>query len=295
MLFLKFDSLLKPYFIVLISLSALHALLGNGNLGEDIGKILYGSGIELRWGPMWFLPHLFAVAIFAWLLIFLLGKVSGQTWLQVVILLLMLIVGVISMGYFWQKDVYIWGRHFLLPGLPFSVDIIFVTAFYFLIGFYGRDFFLHFKPSWALTLGALIAFISLHFFLDMTMDLNGRRYDGIVVPTIEAFSGIYLTMVIAYAIQFFSVPSRIFSFIGSATLFILIFHSHFQSKTFDLLTAYLQQESVGAGFLSLIMGLVAPILIWLVVKNIPILALFLLPIRTNKLFRQHRQLFSQSS
>jgi polysaccharide biosynthesis protein PslL len=64
----KLNALIKPYLIILISLYLLTELLGMGSDKWPFWGIFYGNGDIIRWSPMWFLTHLFALYISAYLL-----------------------------------------------------------------------------------------------------------------------------------------------------------------------------------------------------------------------------------
>ncbi len=88
----RFNSLLKPYFftiflIYFISIS--FGKVGFQNAITRIVKSLYGAGAYLDWVPLWFLPHLFVVSLYAFLFYAILAKVEAR-WVRWLVLLLTL-------------------------------------------------------------------------------------------------------------------------------------------------------------------------------------------------------------
>jgi fucose 4-O-acetylase-like acetyltransferase len=63
----KADALLKPYFVTLIPVAIITYLVSTRPipLQTMLWYIAYGSTIILRWEPLWFMPNLFIISIFA--------------------------------------------------------------------------------------------------------------------------------------------------------------------------------------------------------------------------------------
>jgi len=285
----KFDSLLKPYFVTLVLVGIADAIYKGDNFAYYFSKVLYGNGetIPWLWLQLWFLPHLFAVTVFSWLTIYAFHKIKINENLQYLFMFGLLIIGVNFIGFFWNLDVTFWsGTKTKLPGLPFSIDIIPITIFYFLIGYSLKSYVLKFKPSLIFVLLSLLIFLACHYFFNKTIDLNLRIYDGLFVPTFEAFSGIYLLLSISYMLQLDVTTSRLFSYFGSASLLILIFHRYFQSETFFFAANYLKGKYFLIAIFAFIVGSIIPLVMWSIIKKIDLLALFYLPIKTNNLLRR---------
>ena len=282
----KSDSLLKPYFVTLALLGVVYIIYNDSNFAYFFLKVLYGNGETIPWTPLWFLPHLFAVTIFSWLSIYALHKTKISNNLKYLLLFGSLIVGITLIDLFWMRDVIFWSNKYKLPGLPFSFDIIPITIFYFLLGYSLKSYVLNFKPSLPLASFVLLIFIACHYFFNNTINLNLRIYDGILIPTSEALAGIYLILSISYALQFNVTTARVFSYIGSASIFILIFHGSVQRKTFVTMANYLGEENFSIAIFAFIVSNITLLVIWHIIKKIDLLVLFYLPIKSNKLFQR---------
>ena len=234
------SALLKPYFVVLLSLGVFDLLSAILRNKPDVPGfeyfmgILYGTGNTIAWVPLWFLPHLFISSTIALILLKAFeARVSGKVWLAFSAALL-LIFGIYFVDASWQPDAtgsYIPGVRGL-PGLPWSIDLAPITTSFIIFGYLLGE---HAKSMVFNKNGLLVSvlvFISLHYFFDHTIDLNARIYSDLVVSTLQAAMGIYITISVASLLQEFPSFSKPLAYLGSASLFILIFHSALQIKVF---------------------------------------------------------------
>src|SRR6185369_14955458 len=95
-------------------------------------KALYAGPNTLEWVPLWFLPHLFLVSLFAFLLVKLIYGRLPHLWMRVLFLVAMLGLGVATMQLFWPVRFSLAGRAFEFYGLPWSADLLLVTTAFFL-------------------------------------------------------------------------------------------------------------------------------------------------------------------
>ncbi|MET0028275.1 MAG: acyltransferase family protein [Candidatus Thiodiazotropha sp.] len=226
----KTQALLKPYFATLGLLLLTTILLGrDGVLGEAFG-ILYGTGDTIRWTPMWFLTMLWVLFMGSYLLVRWLRLDAGSAMLQSLVLIVMLLVGVVWMDLFRGAEVRLFNQTYILPGLPFNLDLIFISMAYFMLGHFLSGRVKAFAPNpWLLT-GMMVVFFSIVLFSDAAVDLNRRIYREPVLATLGALSGIYLVLTSAYLISQVSRIKTFFKAFGSASLFILIFHYVLMAK-----------------------------------------------------------------
>ncbi|MDB5816037.1 MAG: Acyltransferase 3 [Rhodocyclales bacterium] len=169
-----------------------------------------------------------------------------------------------------------------MPGLPWSIDIAPITLAFFLAGLYFRAECFDFHPTPLLVVLATGIFAVCHSVFSEYMDLNLRHYGQALVSTLQAATGIYLTLTIASTLKKLPTVANILAFVGRGSLFILIFHFFFQNKTarmFENLTGVSRQASYLVAFLP---GVVGPLFIMEIVKRVPWLALLLLPNRKNR-------------
>jgi fucose 4-O-acetylase-like acetyltransferase len=250
----RMQSLLKPYFVTLL-------ILGLVKLASDIlhGRdflfdfliymegVLYGTGRTIAWPPLWYLPHLFVVSCAGLWLIKL--RVSDPIkWLM---LAASLSIGVLLLN----------------PAeLPWSTDLVPISLSFLVSGYLCRGRIKTMTFDFPRLLVALSAFVLLHYFFNDTIDLNSRMYDSLVISTLQALLGIYICLSLASLVVRFALAARVFAYIGSGTLFILLFHAYIQDKTWGLL-----MKPLGASWLvataSLFAGVGVPLALWEVSKR----------------------------
>jgi polysaccharide biosynthesis protein PslL len=235
-------SLLKPYFVTLTIIGVAKAA------GWDYFQgVLYATGRTLYWIPMWYLPHLFLSSLVAWLLI----RRVESTALLWAIAAAALAFGVLALR---PTD------------LPWSIDLIPISAAFLLAGTLCRDALASMRFHALAFFVALAAFAALHGLFDETMDLNIRRYDNLFIVSAQAALGIYLCLGLALLLTRVEPAKKALAYVGSGTLFILIFHTFFQWKTFNVVNALTQQPLLAAAA-GLVAGVALPLLLWEIVKR----------------------------
>ena len=284
----KADSLLKPYFTTLLFIGIAFALITSEDIIYYSIGMLYGNGTTIKWVPLWFLTHLFAVLIFSWALVNLFIEKLKTKNHRIYFLVLMLVFGVMFIKYFWQIEINLYGKTYILPGLPFSLDIVFITSSYFLLGHYSSKYVLSFKPTNLIVIISMGLFIGCHYLFDRTIDLNLRVFDGYIIPTIQSLSAIYIILSMSYYAQASHIIRSALSYLGISSIFILIFHSFFQSKAYALAINYYGEKSFISISFAFLAGIIAPVLMWYIVKKSDYLSLFYMPIKSNKTFHRTR-------
>jgi len=93
-----------------------------------ITKSLYGSGYYLDWVQLWFLPHLFVVSLYAYAFLFVMSR-STNRWLRWGILLATLAISIPLLKTFYPFPFQVFGKDYELYGLPFSLDLVFLSGF----------------------------------------------------------------------------------------------------------------------------------------------------------------------
>jgi fucose 4-O-acetylase-like acetyltransferase len=269
----RFNTLMKPYFFTLFMIYLGEAAFGNmsfENIGGRIVKSLYATGHYIDWVQLWFIPHLFAVALFAWLAWRVLGRLKLD-WLRWLALLAMLAVGVFTMPYFWPFTAPVIGKEFY--GLPFSLDLVLASGFFFLLGYEVNQ-----KPlekffasplTLVTSLGLLVTMI---WFLSPVMDFNTRTYPSLLINTVEALVGITMVLSLARNLEQWSEKAaNVFRYFGRISLVILIFHVPIQETMFGKFSrmGLPTDPSILLAFLS---GVLIPALIYeLAIKRNPVL------------------------
>ena len=260
----RFNSLMKPYFFTLFMIYLGEAAFSNMTFPVIAGRIvkaLYATGKYIDWVQSWFIPHLFVVSLFAWIAWrFVLGRIKWD-WLRWLLLFAMLAAGVYSMPYFWSFTVPVINLE--LFGLPFSLDLVLASGFFFLAGYEVNQRPLErlfASPLFLLgTFGLLLALVVI---LPPQMDFNTRTYPSLWINTAEALLGIGMVLSLARNLEKWSERvAGIFRYFGRISLVILIFHVPIQASMFDKFTrlGIPDDPSILLAFLS---GVLIPALIY---------------------------------
>ena len=287
-LFEKSDSLLKPYLVTLLSLGIFGAIMKGRDFLSGFVGILVATGESIEWMPLWFLPHLFAVAIFSWVLIRATPKWSGGVWVRWGVVGILLLAGIYVIQFFWRKPVSLFGEAHIMMGLPWSLDILLITSAYYLAGYHLSRRVRGFAPKISYTVIAFIVFVAAHAVADQTIDLNIRKYDGYVLPVLESLSGIYLALALCHHAQQLGWLGRAFALAGKASLFVLIFHWPIQGRAVYALTNLLPNHQTTAMLLGFVVASVLSVAVWWVVDRSAYLSLLFFPFKKNKLLRKQQ-------
>ena len=239
-------ALLVPYFMM----GAIAVLLAvqSGDVDKmfsEIRGVLYGTGHTIRFVPLWFLPCLFLVSVtMAALLAVARTSVSleqFERWrprllggLAVIALIggsLVLASGAFARPPFADAT----GRPI---GLPWSLDLlpfvlsIFVTGVMFCRASILRD-----CPMPAAVIVAACAVLAFLVANGVSLDLNYRRMTNVFAVLGGIAAGIALVFALATLVA--KVPSlaRLFAYLGSASLVILLLHSPLQRRVLELFVA----------------------------------------------------------
>jgi polysaccharide biosynthesis protein PslL len=235
----RFNSLLKPYLFTIFLIYMGEAAFSNMTFPVILGRIaksMYATGLYIDWVQLWFIPHLFAVSLFAWVAWNLLFGRIKQDWLRWSLLLAMLAVGVFIMSDFWPFTAPVIGVEIF--GLPFSIDIILASGFFFLIGYEvnQRSVEKFFASPFVLvgTFGLLVTMILLQSPL---LDFNIRTYPSFWINTAGALLGISMMLSLSSNLEKWSTRlANVFSYFGRISLVILIFHVPIQETLFGKFT-----------------------------------------------------------
>ena len=279
----KADSLLKPYAVVLLLLALRYSIPPHAITADYFLGMLYATGRSIVWIPLWFLPALFAVQIAAILLLRMpaIGE-SKRLQLSIVVALLLIGVPLLRLGH----DLVLLSLEVLpgLPrriiGLPWSLDMLPINLAFLLAGDATADYARHperLKPLH----GGLIAggLALLHGAFDATLNMNGRIYDSMLVSSLEAFAGIYLTLFAAGRICRHEKPAAMFAYLGEASLFIFIFHAIIQGQATGILQHRLPDQPLLGAWIGFGAGLTVPLLIYEICRRSRLLSVLMLPYR----------------
>ncbi|MBN2118230.1 MAG: acyltransferase family protein [Anaerolineales bacterium] len=260
----RFHSVLKPYLFTIFLIyfaSVSFEKMGFQNAMLRIVKALYGSIDYIDWAQLWFLPNLFVVSLYAFIFIRLAGKLQKR-WMTWGILLATLAVSLPFLHVFYPFPFSIFGKEYELYGLPFSLDVMFLSGFFFILGNEVRQVTSEktFDPV-LLLIGAGTGLILLNFLFPSSVDVAKRVYESFFVNTAEAILGILFVLALARQIeQHTRRLAAVFKYLGNISLIILLFHVPIQGFWGDKIMAVTGSLplSILTGF---IMGVSGPVLI----------------------------------
>lgn len=278
------DSLLKPYFIVLVGLALFNAIAAHGIGGDYFFGMLYAAGQSLLWIPLWFLPNLFVAQLIA-VAVIKLDYFRASRLRLLPLLVLMLPLGVVLLR---AGDEYVPMTLELLPGyfrtvvgLPWSLDLVILNTTFLLAGYVAADWIKALdRHALTVTLLAGVLFAGLHILFNDTLDLNERRYDSVLISSLAAFSGIALLLGLSALLGRLSKLARPLAYLGTASLFIFIFHAVVQGRFSGFFQRHLPDLPYAAASLGFVAGVVGPLLLFALCQRSRLLSALLLPKRS---------------
>ena len=143
----KSDALLKPYFVTLFLVFLVSGSLHNKFSLSGLIGIFYGTGQTIQWVPLWFLTHLFVVYCFVYFLFKFSGLQKVSLHFRYGVVVSLMCIGVSCIDLFRTFHLPFFGNVAHLSGLPFSLDIVLVTSFFFVLGVLMRQQVISFKPN----------------------------------------------------------------------------------------------------------------------------------------------------
>ncbi|MCX4066777.1 acyltransferase family protein [Pseudomonas sp. S1Bt30] len=270
----KADGLLKPFFFTMLVYVIVRDVLRGQPLLPDIGGVLYATVGTIPWQALWFLPHFWVAIVFSWVLLRLIQRLSLA--LSCTVMIVPLLLGIWMLPWFWQLPVTIGEHTWVLPGLPFSLDITPISSACFVYGYLLRDWLRTHGGSWLTLLVSVVLFAAVFLYSHATMDLAQRRYDHWLWTSLLAVIGVYLCWALAKVIMASLLLTRVMTYIGQSTLILLIFHGEIQHKTVDLLVR-LGLHDFAAACIGFVVAVVVPLLIGEVIKRVAALRFFYFP------------------
>jgi polysaccharide biosynthesis protein PslL len=281
-IFSKIDSLLKPYLVVL-TLLGIAKILRPTSLFTYFFGTAYATIATIPWEPLWFLPHLFVALLFSRGILQTTKDFNFRPLWIACIATFLAIVGIAYINIFWQIDISNWsytnllfGKIKHLPGLPWSLDLICLSSAYILCGFLVRQNIksITFHPP-TFSIAVLIFFL-LHYYFDQTINIAMRLHGDLLIATSQAILGIYIVVAISALLDTFTILGKTLAYLGSSSLFILIFHDAAQSKTFEVLGKFSKAEYLN-GAISFLVAMILPIVCLEITKRQRFLSAILLP------------------
>jgi len=270
----RFNTLLKPYLFTIFLIYFVSISFGKMGFSMAIQRIvksLYASTIYIDWVQLWFLPHLFAVGLFAFLF-FMIFERWNNRYIRWIALLVILSVSGLFLQNFYPFAVSVFGKEYELFGLPFNLDLVLLSGFFFILGSEIRQITTEetFESPFLLA-GTGLALFGMVYFFEARSDIAIRIYDSYAINTIEATTGILLILALSRQIELRTPRlASLFKYFGQTSLFILIFHvpiQDFWGQKVNAVTGNLSL-SIWIGF---VMGVAGSLLIYeLFIKANPV-------------------------
>lgn len=259
----RFHRVLKPFLVILLLIyfaSLSFSKISMVMASRRLVKAMYGSGFYIDWVQLWFLPHLFAVSLFAYLFYKAVkrARVMQTRWL---ILAGLYIAGIFAMKLFWPLMLSILGRPLTLFGLPYGLDMVLVSGFFFIAGYElnQRRKDALFANPWIFVLSG-ITLLFLVWYFPARIDFNTRQFDSLPINTLEALFGILFILALSRQLERVAWLSSTLSYVGQASLIILIFQVPIQDFWGQKLLA-LTNNLTFSYWVSFLAGVIGPILI----------------------------------
>jgi fucose 4-O-acetylase-like acetyltransferase len=259
----RFQTLIKPYMVITLFIYFVTISFSKVNIDTAtirLIKTLYANSHYIDWGPLWFLPHLFALNIFSYFFYKTtkLIKIKNIEWIMLVVLQ---VLGISILSIFWPFNINLLGRIFTLYGLPLSIDIILVSGFFFILGSEVKksipdDFF----DNPIILFGSGTIFFIMILVFPQTIDFDARFFESLPINTLESIMGIVFILAISKKIALISKLSSVFRYIGNASLIILIFHLPIQ-EAFGEKFLHIFNNQIVSYWLAYFCGVIFPILI----------------------------------
>ena len=261
----RFHALLKPFLFTLFLIyfaSVSFEKMGFNTAITRIVKSLYGSGHYLDWVQLWFLPHLFAVSLYAFLFITLVSRLRNR-WVKWGLLLATLAIAMPFLHAFYPFPLSILGKDYELWGLPFSLDLVVATGFFFILGHEVRQVTSEKTfDNWLLLAATGGVLLLLNILFPYEIDFNIRLYESFLVNTSEAVLGILFILALSRQIDLHTTRlASFFKYLGNISLIILLFHVPIQAFWAQKVVNVTGNFPLGI-LIGFIMGVLGPILIY---------------------------------
>jgi len=224
----RFNSLLKPFLFTLFLIYFASVSFEKMSFRTALGRIvksLYGTGRYIDWVQLWFLPHLFAVSLYAFLFIVIVSKLKNR-WIKWGILFVSLAASGPYLQTFYPFSIELAGKDYELYGLPFSIDLVLLSGFFFIMGSEIRQVTSEkLFGSYLLLAGTGIGIVLLNYFFTARIDFNTRTYESLLINTVESIVGILFILALSRQIELHTQRlASLFKYFGRVSLIILIFH-----------------------------------------------------------------------
>ncbi|MFW5432454.1 MAG: acyltransferase family protein [Methylophilaceae bacterium] len=280
----KFDAFVKPYLSILLITLLVSLLMGTNIKGplKDAISMLYGSGfhIPFPWVSLWFLPHLWAVYMFSSCCLRLTNYNEKSLIFKITFLIMLIMLGQQLTTYFWPLRI----AYTDFWGLPFSLDLVVLSSFYFILGYTVKNYIYQFKPNLYLFIISFFCVYIAAYHFDASIKLFYRNIGNPFVAIPSSLFAIYCGLTISTLLSKMKYISQLFLAMGVNSLFILIFHV---PVMYCIDTAFNLPNTTAKISILLLLSITFSVFLGaLISKNLYLSALFK-PLKNNKLFQKN--------
>ena len=165
------------------------------------------------------------------------------------------------MKFFWPLRLNFLGRDLTLFGLPYGLDMVVVSGFFFILGYElnKRRNDAWFASPWIFALSGIVLLFLVWYF-PARIDFNTRQFDSLSINTLEALIGIVFILALSRQLERIGWLSSSLSYVGRASLIILIFQVPIQDYWGQKLLV-LTNNLTFSYWTSFLAGVIGPILI----------------------------------
>lgn len=269
----KFSALMKPYLVFGLFLAVILPFIGRGDFVTHVTGVVWGTRSEfLSLIVLWFLPHLFAVYCLAYLVLKNI-KLDSSSPLHYGVLAAVYVAGLFmleSIDYNAIGDV----RNL---GLPFSIDVAFISLPLFLLGHMLRERVISFKPS-APIFGFSLGVFAIASLMGGFLDLHYRVLSEPFFVFLGSLFGIYTMLYCVFYVAKVPVIEKILVIVGKQSLFILMFHALILGFAREPLKAINNDVAgVGLTLVSICIAVIASVFAGYVIRRIMPLRILFVP------------------
>jgi len=280
------DAWLKPVAVVTLVAGFIGIMLGRSTIEATVLSIVYATGFTLMWPALWFLPHLWLLYVFSTWLLRTFKSIGERRWIATLLVIAMISINHLILQHFDGpmdnpacRNISTFGTTLLSCGLPFSADLIFMTAGFFLMGYFMSAETKTFQINGRLLLVALTLMSFFQWFFDANVNLNYRRYDDLFICTAQAICGIYIMLCLCKVLTRSSLATAVLSYCGRASLFILLFHTPILGQINHTLPRFISSPAL-VGIAAFVLPILLSIIFWNICKRVGLLSLLLLPAKS---------------
>jgi fucose 4-O-acetylase-like acetyltransferase len=280
-IFKRAEALLKPYFVTLLVVTFVMFFF-TGDYKYRLFRMLYSNGTILQWpwSPAWFLPHLFAIHLSCYVInrYTPYGKIgTPYKWAAIIA---MVVAGLFVIDiYSAPLQFHLAGTYVHVWGLPFSIDVLFLSCAYFLAGSLLKEQIKFIKINRALLGLAIAGLAAIVAFCNVEIDLVMRNVQNHFFGIVGSVLGIYIVLCLSKLIEHTNWLKKALLAAGNASLFILLFHAFLEAQQYRLIDA--KNTRTYSALLSILffffVSVSIPIAMKWVVKRNAFLSLLMLP------------------